>query len=116
MSFVLLFSHSFTYYEAHKSHIDLEIYPFPTAREDSVTLPCVGLLLTVSFLSLPLLSPSLAAGISLTFAIGLARSLARPPSESEGGMDCSRGLLLLGRLAVLCITQLYKNLKNPLIF
>ena len=66
-----------------------------STQKDTVTA-CVGLL-TVSFLSLPLLSPSLAAGISLTFAIRLTRSLAR------GGMDCSRGIFQLGRLEVLCI-------------
>ena len=79
-----------------KSHLNLNTSALPqlnvsyTPREDTVTLPCVGLLLTVSFLSLPLLSPSLAAGISLTFAIGLTRSLV----GTEGGMDCIREVLL----------------------
>ena len=41
------------------------------------------------------LALSLAAGISLTFAIGLTRSLA----QAEGGMDCTRELFMLGNCA-----------------
>ena len=71
--------------------------------------PCVGLL-TVSFLSLPLLSPSLAplaAGISLTFAIGLARSL---DEVAEGGMDCTTEVLMIGNCAnVLPVTSGLKS-------
>ena len=80
-----------------------------------VAPPCVGLL-TVSFLSLPLLSPSLArplalslaAGISLTFAIGLTRS--RSLAQTEGGMDCTREVLMIGNCAsILPVTSGLKS-------
>ena len=38
----------------------------------------------------------LAAGISLTFAIGLVRSL---DEAAEGGMDCTREVLMIGNCA-----------------